>query len=184
MMLNSELREKMAFSAAALAILLRLASDWLFASGGPLPYQMVQAALGVKMTINETARLSNRKKSNWLYYLLTLLVIEKTIQHIVVTLAFYFNWGDIASTVAISPNVLMILGAIAAILFAVSLWGMVTKQAWTIRLVIALALFDMVGEFAAQGRIDIVITVSFIVATLLLILAVSYRRQMNRLETE
>lgn len=35
----------MAFGMAAFAILLRLASDWLFASGGPLPYQMIQAAL-------------------------------------------------------------------------------------------------------------------------------------------
>ena len=120
-------------------------------------------------------------KSNWVYYLLLLLLVEKTIQHIVVTLAFYFNWKDIASTVAVSPTVLMILGTIVAVLFAISLWAMITKRVWVIKLVIALALFDMVGEFVAQGRIDILITVSFIVATLLLILAAVYRKQLSRM---
>jgi hypothetical protein len=54
---------------------------------------------------------------------------------------------------------------------------MLTQQNWASNLVIALALFDMIGEFIAQGRIDIVITVSFLVATILLILALLYRRQ-------
>ncbi|HEX6384509.1 MAG TPA: hypothetical protein VF177_07555 [Anaerolineae bacterium] len=120
--------------------------------------------------------------SHLVYVLLILLLVEKTIQHIVVTLAFSFNWKYIAATVAISPTVLMVLGAFVAILFGLSLWGMITKQKWAIKLIIALALFDMVGEFVAQGRLDIVITISFIVATLLLILAVIYRRQINRLE--
>ena len=45
MTLDLHTREKMAFGIAALAVLLRFASDWLFASGGPLPYQMLQAIL-------------------------------------------------------------------------------------------------------------------------------------------
>jgi hypothetical protein len=44
-------------------------------------------------------------------------------------------------------------------------------------LLIGLALFDIIGEFVAQGVISIVITVSFLVATLLLILTLVYRRQ-------
>jgi uncharacterized membrane protein len=48
---------------------------------------------------------------------------------------------------------------------------------WATNLVVALALFDIVGEFVAQGRIDIVVTVSFVVATILLIVALIYRRQ-------
>jgi hypothetical protein len=43
--------------------------------------------------------------------------------------------------------------------------------------VIALALFDIIGEFVAQGKLDIMITVSFIVAIILLILASIYRQQ-------
>jgi hypothetical protein len=116
-------------------------------------------------------------KSRWVYYLLVLLTIEKIIQHIFVTLAFYFNWADIAATVAVSPTILMVLGAIVAILFVLSLWGMTRKKTWAVNLVIALALFDIIGEFVAQGGIYILINVSFIVAILLLILASIYRRQ-------
>ncbi len=38
-------RNSMSFGLAGLAILLRIASDWLFPGGGPLPYQMLQAVL-------------------------------------------------------------------------------------------------------------------------------------------
>lgn len=118
-------------------------------------------------------------KSNWLYFALLLLAVEKTVQHIVVTLAFYFNWEDIASTVVISPQLLMLAGAIVAILFAVGLWGLVRKQAWAVNLLMALAIFDLVGEFAAQGRLAITMTVSFLMALLLLVLCLVYRRQMR-----
>lgn len=60
-------------------------------------------------------------KRDWLYYLIIALVIEKTVQHVFVTLAFIFNWGDIDSTVAVSPAVLMIAGAIVAFLFLLTL---------------------------------------------------------------
>ncbi len=38
------------------------------------------------------------------------------------------------------------------------------------------ALFDMIGECAVQGLLNIVITLSFLVATLLLILTLIYPR--------
>lgn len=99
------------------------------------------------------------------------LVLEKIVQHLVVTLAFYFNWAAIRSTVAINPNILMVLGAIVAVLFAVSFWGVLRQAQWGLSLVLALALFDMVGEFIAQEKIMITFTLSFFVATSLLILA-------------
>jgi hypothetical protein len=114
-------------------------------------------------------------RSNWIYYALIVLIVEKIIQHIFVTLAFYFNWAEIASTVVVSPTALMILGALVAVLFALGLWGMINKRDWAINLVIFLALFDIIGEFVAQGRIGIMINVSFIVAMLLLTLALMYR---------
>lgn len=116
-------------------------------------------------------------KTSWHYYAILVLTVEKIIQHIVVTLAFYFNWADIASTVAVSPTLLMVAGAFVAILFILSLWGLLKKQTWAINLVVFLALFDIVGEFIAQGKIGIVITVSFLVASFLLVLALIYRRQ-------
>jgi hypothetical protein len=110
-------------------------------------------------------------------HLLLVLIVEKIIQHIVVTIAFYLNLRDIGSTVAVNPRVLMVLGAVVAVLFILSLWGMLTQRRWALNLVIALALFDMVGEFVAQGKIAIAVTVSFLVATLLFMLALIYRRQ-------
>ena len=116
-------------------------------------------------------------KSTWLKYILVILVSEKIIQHIFVTAAFYFNWGNLTSTVAVNPNILMILGAVIAILFIISLWGLITQQKWAINLIMGLALFDIIGEFVAQGAIIIAITVSFVVATALLISTLFYRRQ-------
>ena len=125
----------------------------------------------------DTHRASRSVKIGWIRYILIALVFEKIIQHIVVTIAFYFNWGDIRSTVAVDPSILMILGAVVAVLFILSLWGMITKKKWAINLVMALALFDIIGEFVAQGTITIAINVSFLVAIILLILTCLYRRQ-------
>jgi len=114
---------------------------------------------------------------NWIWVGLVALNIEKILQHALVTIAFYLDFGGIRSKVAVPPDLLMISGAIVTTLFIMSLWGMIIGRKWAINLVIGLALFDMVGEFIAQGRIDIVIPLSFIIAILLLILAFIYRRQ-------
>ena len=118
-------------------------------------------------------------RSNWVYYGLVLLTIEKIVQHIIVTLAFYYNWRDITSAVVVSPTFLMISGAMIAILFIISLCGLLNKQVWAINLLTVLAVFDLVGEFVAQGRIAITMTISFLVAAFLLILCLVYRRQMQ-----
>ena len=117
-------------------------------------------------------------KTAWPRLALIILVSEKIIQHLFVTMAFYFNWGEIASTVVVNSDILMILGAVVAVLFVISLWGLITLRKWTTDLVLGLALFDIIGEFVAQGRIGIAITVSFVVATILLILTLLYRRQL------
>ena len=116
-------------------------------------------------------------RTDWARVALLVLVVEKIVQHIVVTVAFYFNWRDIGSTVVVSPTVLMVLGAGVAVAFAVSLWGLLRRREWAVNLVIALALFDIVGEFVAQGRIGIRITVSFVVAIVLLILSILHQGQ-------
>jgi hypothetical protein len=118
-----------------------------------------------------------RGGKHWIWYLLVLLVVEKIVQHIFVTIAFWRNIGGIRGTVTVSPDLLMIAGAMVAILFILALWGLLTKKKWAIDLLIGLAVFDILGEFIAQGRLDIVITVSFIVAILILIFALVYRSQ-------
>ena len=117
--------------------------------------------------------------SKWVYIGLVLLTIEKIVQHIFVTLAFYYNWGDIVSSVVVSPRTLMFAGAIIAALFIISLWGLLKKRAWTVNLLIALAAFDLLGEFVAQGRLAISVPVSFLMAAILLTLSLIYRRQMR-----
>ena len=126
---------------------------------------------------NPTPHTNHRAKIPWLKAMLIALAAEKFVQHVVVTAAFFFDWDDIGSTVVVNPNVLMVLGALVAILFAISLWGLVTQQRWAVDLLIGLALFDIVGEFVAQGTLGILITFSFIVATVLLIAALLCRRQ-------
>ncbi len=114
---------------------------------------------------------------NWIWIVLVILNIEKIIQHLFVTYAFWRDIGGIRSQVAVPPDVFMIAGAGIAVLFMISLWGMFTNKWWTINLLIGLALFDIIGEFIAQGRIDIDIPISFIVAVAILILALVYRQQ-------
>ncbi len=123
-----------------------------------------------------SGRIARHRTSAWFRYILIAAVFEKVIQHSVVTLAFFFNWGDIGSTVAVSPSVLLPLGAVAAGLFMLSLWGIMKHQHWALNLLIALAVFDIVGEFVAQGTLSIVVTVSFLVAILLFMLALVNRR--------
>jgi hypothetical protein len=125
-------------------------------------------------------RQNEHRDASWLKYILIALICEKIIQHVAVTLALYFNWKDIGSTVAVNPGVLMIVGGVLAALFVVALGGMLDRRAWARDVVIALALVDMLGEFVAQGRIGIVINVSFLVASILLILMLLYRRQAPR----
>nr|QNO41424.1 hypothetical protein LLBHLIGG_00008 [Methanosarcinales archaeon ANME-2c ERB4] len=106
----------------------------------------------------------------WSRYLLILLLAEKVIQHVVVTVCFFYNISNIRSTVAIDYNFLMISGAIVALLFAIAFLGAVKNKTWGIILASALAVFDIVGEFVAQGTISIAINVSITVAIILLVL--------------
>jgi len=103
-------------------------------------------------------------------YLLIILLGEKVIQHVVVSVSFFYNNSDIRSTVGVQYEVLMISGAIVAVLFAAALWGVIERRNWGLLLVAVLAAFDIVGEFIAQGTIFITITVSILVAIVLLVL--------------
>ncbi len=115
--------------------------------------------------------------ARWVRAIIIVLVAEKIIQHIAVTTALSFNWMNIGATVAVPPAILIVLGGLAAILFAAALWGIVKRQAWATNLIIGLALFDMIGEFVAQGTIGIQLNVSFLVATTLLVCCLIERRQ-------
>jgi hypothetical protein len=129
------------------------------------------------MSTLEQPAVEKKAKIDWIRYILIALIVEKILQHCFVTLAFYFDWGGIGATVAVNPNILMILGAIVCVLFMLALWGMISRKKWATSLIVGLALFDILGEFIAQGKIGIDVTVSFLVASALLILGLIYRRK-------
>jgi hypothetical protein len=97
---------------------------------------------------------------------------EKVIQHVVVTVAFALNLGGIRSTVAVNYQVLMYSGLIIGVLYLASFISIKNNNANGGALLASMALADFLGEFYAQGRLYITITVSFIVAvTILVVLA-------------
>lgn len=104
--------------------------------------------------------------------LLLLLSGEKIIQHMVVTVAFALNLKGIRSTVAVNYQILMYSGFIIGVLYLASFILIKNNSVNGRALLASMALADVLGEFYAQGRLDIVITVSFIVAvTILVVLA-------------
>ena len=132
------------------------------------------------MDTSQNAFANRPARRNWIWYVLVILNIEKIIQHIFVTYAFWLDIGGLRSTVTVPPDLLMVAGAIVAIFFMVSLWGMLTNKRWAISLLLGLAIFDMIGEFIAQGRFDIRIPLSFIVAVLIFLLTIVFKRQDHR----
>jgi uncharacterized membrane protein (UPF0136 family) len=121
--------------------------------------------------------LAVRRESGWLRPALIILALEKVVQHSFVTAAFLLDLGGIRGQVAVSADVLMAVGAIVGLLYAVATWALLVRRSWAANLLIGLAAFDIVGEFVAQGRPDIVCTVSFVVAWFMLGLALVYRKQ-------
>ncbi len=114
--------------------------------------------------------------SLWLRAIMLLLIVEKVIQHVAVTTAFVFDIGRIRASVALDYRLFMVVGAVSALLFALSGWALVRRKAWASGLIVALALVDILGEFVAQGTLMITLNVSFLVATVLLVLALLSRR--------
>lgn len=109
--------------------------------------------------------------------LLLLLLAEKVVQHVFVTAALVTDFHDIRGTVAVSPGILAPAGAVLAVLFAAALGATVRHRPWSRPLIAALALTDIIGEFAAQGTLAITLNVSFIVAVVLLALVAVERRR-------
>ena len=116
-------------------------------------------------------------KSIWLI-LLIILSFEKFIQHMFVTYAFYVDLDEIRSKVVIDHNLLMISGFIVGILFLINIPFLYRGKRFSIILLFFLAIFDFIGEFVAQGTLAIEIMVSFIVATIILLIILFKRKDL------
>ncbi|HEY1390838.1 MAG TPA: hypothetical protein VGF38_20050 [Ktedonobacterales bacterium] len=123
---------------------------------------------------------TERRALFWVRLFLLILLCEKVIQHAAVTLAFAFDLAHLRAGVAADYRLLLFVGAALTILFTLCVWGLLERRSWVRGVVAALALVDIVGEFFAQGTIQITVTVSFIVAIILLLLTVLYREGQNR----
>ncbi len=106
--------------------------------------------------------------SDWI---LIAIAIEKAIQHAFVTYWFASDRFELREQVVPPWEILLVLGGIVAVLFVVALVGLLRWEPWAPRLLVGLAVFDIVGEFVGQGTLMIDLVVSFVVAIALLILA-------------
>ena len=129
---------------------------------------------------SDTSDTSMPKNGTWIRVLLVLLVIEKVIQHLVVTLALIFDLGGIRASLAHDYRFFLVAGAFEALLFAFGGWGVLRKKSWAGWLLLILALMDILGEFVAQGTLLITINVSFLVAVILLVVSLLYRSTRSR----
>lgn len=114
---------------------------------------------------------------------LLLLSGEKFIQHMAVTVAFALNLRGIISTVAVNYQILMYSGLIIGVLYLASFILIKNNSVKGRVLLASMAVADVLGEFYAQGRLDIVITVSFIVAVTILVV-IAYVRARECLNGE
>lgn len=119
---------------------------------------------------------SARVTGGWMRVVLVLLAVEKVIQHVAVTVALFFDVRNSRTGLTLDFRFFLVAGAVEALLFALGGWGVLSAKPWAKRLLLVLALMDIIGEFVAQGTLLITINVSFLVAVALLGLSLAYRQ--------
>jgi hypothetical protein len=96
------------------------------------------------------------------------LAVEKVLQHVVVTGALLADVGGMRDAVAVDHRWLVVVGGAVGVGYLFASAGLVRRARWSVPALTALALVDIVGEFVAQGTFAIQITLSFVVALLVL----------------
>lgn len=109
---------------------------------------------------------------------LVVLSFEKFIQHMVVTYAFYRDVAEIRQSVVVDYRILMVSGFVAGCLFLINIPFLLRRKRFSFTVLFLLALFDFVGEFVAQGTLAIEITVSFLVASVILLILIFGRKRL------
>jgi len=72
---------------------------------------------------------------------------------------------------------LMISGFIVGLLFLVNIPFLLQRKRSSFSILLILALFDFIGEFIAQGTLIINITLSFLVASIILLILIIERKR-------
>ena len=73
----------------------------------------------------------------------------------------------------------MISGFIVGVIFLINIPFLYQRKRFSVILLFFLALFDFIGEFVAQGTLVIEIMVSFIVATIILLIIIFKRKDLT-----
>jgi len=116
-------------------------------------------------------------KGNLPLMVLIVLSVEKFIQHMFVSYAFAVDLAGIRATVAVDYRLLLVSGFIVGWLFLINipfLWWQVRGAFY---LLFGLAMFDIVGEFIAQGTLFIDMMLSFMVALAIVLILIFYRKR-------
>ena len=109
--------------------------------------------------------------------ILIVLSFEKFIQHMFVSYAFAVDLAGIRATVVVDLRVLLVSGFIVGWLFLINIPFLWQRKRWSFYLLFGLAMFDIVGEFIAQGTLFIDMMVSFIVALAIVLILLAYRKR-------
>lgn len=124
------------------------------------------------------------KTNKLLQIILTLLLVEKIIQHVLTAAAFLYEipgigTPDIGTRFDISYPVMGVYNTILGILFGCALWGFTTGKPWSKTLIFLLGSFDIFAEFLFHGFFFI--TFSVIGAAILILLLLKYQvREITR----
>ena len=117
------------------------------------------------------------ESNRFLLYVLIILSLEKFIQHMLVTYAFFVDLKGIRNSVALDYRILLVSGLVVGLLFLINIPFLYQGRRYSYILLFTLALFDFIGEFVAQGTLFIEITVSFTVASTILIILILFRKR-------
>ena len=109
---------------------------------------------------------------------LLVLSLEKFIQHMVVSYALYVDLLGIRETIAVDYQALLVSGFLVGILFLANVPLLLQRKRSGFGLLLFLALHDLVRVFIAQGTLLIQITVSFLVALVIVLILVLNRRRL------
>jgi hypothetical protein len=108
---------------------------------------------------------------------LIVLSIEKFIQHMFVTYALVVDLAGIRATVVLDHRLLAVSGFIVGWLFLINIPFLWQRRRGSFYLLFGLALFDILGEFIAQGTLFIDIVLSFVVALVIVLILLAYRKR-------
>jgi len=125
---------------------------------------------GMYGVINREPQGKRKSRPTLAIALLMLLSLEKFVQHVVVTYAFQMDLPGTRQFVRYDYRIFMVVGFLVGLLFFLSFVLIVRRKRAGFGLLYGLALFDFAAEFIAQGTLMIEITVSFIVASLIIVL--------------